>query len=64
MTCPTAFTLVGDADFSVDKLFADATGTLTGFDTGDVTVVPVGVVPVAVAVSFTLPLSKSAWVTV
>ncbi len=64
MTCPTAFTLAGLAVLPVVKLFAAVTSTLTGVDGGLVTGVPVGVVPVLVAASFTLPLSRSAWVTV
>ena len=63
MTSPTALTLTGLADFTVVRLFAGVTGTVTGFDGGDVICGPVGGVPVDVAESFTDPASRSACVT-
>ena len=63
MTSPTFDTDTGVADFTTEIDGVWPAGTLAG-DGGDVTAGPLGGVPVAVAVSLTLPLSRSAWVTV
>ncbi len=64
MTSPTAATVLTDGTFAVVTVSTGFTGTLTGGDGGPITGGPVGGVPVLVALSFTLPLSRSAWVTV
>src|SRR4030088_1762172 len=63
MTSPTFDTLVGVADFTIDRFGVWVAGTIAG-DGGETTGGPVGGCPVAVAVSSTLPLFRSAWVTV
>jgi hypothetical protein len=65
ITCPTVDTEDLSADFTIDRPGSGVAGTVTsdGVD-GGMSVVEPGGVPVAVAESFTLPLSRSAWVTV
>jgi hypothetical protein len=63
MTSPGLDACVWGEDFTIDKLGFWVAGTVTG-DRGESTGGPVGGLPVAVAVSETLPLFKSAWVTV
>jgi PDZ domain-containing secreted protein len=62
MVWPAAVTVVGVELFTTVSAGRDVAGTVNGLD-GDVTVGPVGGVPVAVAASATEPLFMSAWVT-
>ena len=62
---PAADTTPGLTDFTIEIAGPVVTGTLTteGGE-GGIGVLDPGGVPVVVALSFTLPLSRSAWVTV
>src|SRR6266702_4457109 len=62
MVSPTALTVAGLAVLTTVSVGDCVTATIA-VDGGETTGGPVGGVPVAVAVSFTLPLSRSACVT-
>ena len=63
ITCPTWVTADGDADATTVSAPLCVTATVA-VDCGEVTGEPDGGSPLAVAESFTVPLSMSAWVTV